>query len=275
MKSLIWSAGKFVYPKGSSLPVHFMPLQDFSLEISLNYSLLIALRVARTEKRDELLSKIEVGQWRHRLLTEEVINLIKACKFDKPRIHDFGSDYALLFEELKLARADIGDFDYVVHLGDHSHDHPLAMLHPAEDWPLHGSHAPLAPAELDRRSVVIVNTVLGFRPQHDAPSPLSSIHLGQAQGCILALRACEAEAPVTRTTIHGEDAGIPTLASVQRWMGETGLCWHWRWLPRHDVDYFIPEPDAPDAGVLLAYAANAAEKRPGFRLLTKKETANG
>ncbi len=47
MKALTWCAGKFVYPKGSSLHAHFMPLQEFSLEPALNYSLLIALRMAR------------------------------------------------------------------------------------------------------------------------------------------------------------------------------------------------------------------------------------
>lgn len=267
MKSLIWSAGKFVYPKGSSLPVHFMPLQDFSLEISLNYSLLIALRVARTEQHEGLLSKIEIGQWRHRLLTDDVADLVKAAKFSHPRFHDFGSDYALLFEEMKLARTEIGDFDYVAHLNDHQHDHHLAVMHPAEDWALQLCHQPLTPSQLDQRSVVIVNSVLGLRPQHDAPPSIETIDLGPAQGCVLALRACETEAATHRTTVYGDDVVVPTLAAVHDWMAATGRRWYVRWLPRHDVGFFLPEDGVPDAGVVLAYSSEQAEKRPGFRLL--------
>jgi hypothetical protein len=111
---------------------------------------------------------------------------------------------------------------------------------------------------------------LGIRPQHEAPSQLSTQVLGDAQGCVVALRACESEVDLTRTTIHGVDVVVPGLAGIQRWMSETGRQWYWRWLPRHDVGYFIPEPDSPDVGVLLAYSSNDAEKRAYFRLLTKE-----
>jgi hypothetical protein len=247
-----------------------MPLQDFSLEISLNYSLLIALRTARTESNNALLQNIEIRKWRYRLLTEEFVDLIKACHFDRPVFHDYGSDYALLYEELKLAQAEIGDFEYVMHLLDSERKTYLSMLHFDYDKPLTISDAPLTSFVPSQPSVLLINTVLGLRQQHETPSQLSTLVLGKAQGCVVALRACESEIEFTRTTIHGRDIVVPSLDGIQRWMTETGRQWYWRWLPRHDTGYFIPEPDAPDVGVLLAYSSNDAEKRAYFRLLTKE-----
>ena len=56
--------------------MHFMPLQDFSLEIAQNHSLIVALRMARLEGRTELLDSHEISVWRHTLmsrLTAEII----------------------------------------------------------------------------------------------------------------------------------------------------------------------------------------------------------
>jgi len=270
--SLTWSAGKFVYPKGSSLPIHFMPLQDFSLEVALNYSLLIALRFSRLEHHTGLLSKLEIGQWRYRLLTHEVVEMVKACDFEQPRFHDFGSNYALLFEEMKLAKNEIGNFEYLLHLSDTSHDHHINTLHLIEDWPLQLCQKPIDPSLLSTYSVVIINTVLGVRPQHDFPPPLESFSLpSHAQGCVLTMRVCESQTPIVRTTVYGKDFIIPTLDSALQRMGEAKRHWYWQWLSKHDTGFFIPEPDVPDVGVLLAYTARTASKLPKFRSLAYEE----
>ena len=270
MKLLIKSAGKFVYPKGSSIQAHFMSLQDFSLEVSLNYSLLVALRTARTERINELLSTIEIRKWRNCLLTEEFIDIIKACHFDRPIFHDCGSDYALLFEELKLANEKIGYFEYVMHTTDSGFKSRLSMFHFNDQPYIRISTEPLTSVEINRQSILIINTVLGFRPHHENPPYFKVFTLREAQGCVVALRASKSEIDLTRTTIHGEDVVIPSLAVIHQWMIETDRQWYWRWLPHHDVDFFIPEPDLPDVGVLLAYTSQNAEKCDHFRLLNKK-----
>jgi len=269
--NLTWSAGKFVYPKGSSLPIHFMPLQDFSLEVALNYSLLIALRFSRLEHHTSLLSKLEIREWRHCLLTHEIVEMIKACSFSRPLFHDFGSDYALLFEEMKLAKSEIGNFEYSLHLSDDSHDHHLNTLHFIEDWPLRLHRDPFSTSSLDSYSVVIINTILGVRPQHDLPPCLELLSLPRhIQGCILAMRVCKAEKSTERTTVYGEDFIIPTLDSVLQWMSRANHHWYWQYLPNHDAEFFIPEPNTPDVGVLLAYSAHAPSKLPRFVLLDRE-----
>jgi len=268
MKSLIWSAGKFVYPKGSSLPVHFMPLQDFSLEISLNYSLLIALRVARTEKRDELLSKIEVGQWRNRLLTNEITKMIVALPFVTSKFHEIGGSSGLVLEEVKLAWTDQEvKPTYQIFLDDTESRARLNALHPEDEWRCQVKPFDTFGASLEDRSVIIVNSVLGVRSNYDPLPPLEKIEVGAAQGCVLALRASSEDSDCMRTTVYGRDVRIPSVKQVEAWMRSTKLNWRHRWLPDHDVDFFLPEIGAVGVGVLLAYGDTETSLTPGFRLL--------
>jgi hypothetical protein len=272
VKEITWAAGKYIYPRGSTLLTHFMPLQEFSLEKSLNYSLLIALRMARLEKHEALLSKIEIDMWRRILLTDEFVEMVKASKFIKPRFHDFGSDTALMFEELKQAKAEINNFEYVIHLKDKSYEERLSILHPKRDGEYEVVSGEQMASSLCKRSVVLVNSILGTRPQHECPPPLESIVLDQCQGCILALRVCDQKEGVIRTTIHGDDVLIPNIKSVWDWMGSLNRKWYWKWMPRHDFEFFLPENKASDVGVILAYTSPNAIERNGFCLLNLAET---
>jgi hypothetical protein len=130
----------------------------------------------------------------------------------------------------------------------------------------------LESCDLSERSAPLVNSVLGVRPGHEMPRHLGALALGRSQGAVIALRASESEVELPRTSIHGEDLVVPCLASIKRWMVENGRQWYWRYLSVHDKDFFIPELDASDVGVILGHTSKFAEKLPGFRLLTEGES---
>jgi hypothetical protein len=272
MKKLQKSAGKFIYPKGSSLLTHFMHLQNPSLEPALNYSLLTALHTARVRDAKDLLLSIEIQKWRYCLLTEKFVDLVKACHFGSPVFHDSESDYALIYEEIKLRRELNLDFKFCMHSENPEKENDLATFYTRDRESFEVHNSILGSFDFSDRSVLLLNTVLGVRPGHEMPPYLGTLALGRAQGAVIALRASESGVDLTRTSIHGEDFVVPCLASIKRWMDENGRQWYWRYLAGHDKDFFIPEPDAPDVGVILAYTSKLAEKSPGFRLLTEGES---
>jgi hypothetical protein len=272
MKKLHKSAGKFIYPEGSSLLTHFMHLQDFSLEPALNYSLLTAIHTARVRGIKDLLQSIEIQKWRHCLLTEEFVDMIRACHFEKPVFHDSGSDYALIYEEIEVARSSIVDFKYCMHSLNPEKEDELSAFYSRDKKSFEIEEATLESFDFNDRSVLLLNSVLGVRTGHEMPPHLNRLSLGRAQGAVIALRTSESGVELPRTSIHGQDLVVPSLPVIKRWMDETGRQWLWRYLRGHDKDYFIPESDAPAVGVILGYTSNLAEKLPGFRLLTKGES---
>src|SRR5262245_54813881 len=54
-------AGKFIYPKGGSDLLHFMPLHDFHLESALDISVVVALRASRMSGVD--VGGFELSRW--------------------------------------------------------------------------------------------------------------------------------------------------------------------------------------------------------------------
>jgi len=274
MRELYLRVGKFVYPRGSSVQAHFMALQDFSLEPALNYSLLIALRMAWSEGKPVLLDKIEIAQWRDRLLTAEVPKLVDALTLDDPVFIDVGGQDGVIFEEFKMAWAACEHKPaYRVVIAEADSKSRFTVLHLIDDWQY---TVETALGEVGPRDVVLYNSVVGLRGGQPLPD-LEDISLSEAQGCVLALRACSPSAQntasrelshYTRTTVQGRDVSVPTVAHAEAWMRRSRFSWRFRWLPRHDTGFFIPEEGIPDVGVLLAYGSKAPRAVSGYRLLS-------
>jgi hypothetical protein len=267
---LFKSVGKFIYPLGSTVLNHYMALQDSSMEKALNYSLLTALYTARTEGIKELLCTIEIQKWRHCLLTKEFIEIVNACRFDRPTFHDSGSLYGLIYEELELGCGATLEYQYLMYSSIPDEENEILKFYSRSRQSFELKNGELSAVEFSVHDVLFINSVLGYRENHELPPRLSDIKLGSAQGAVLALRASEGEVDFTRTTIHGTDVVVPCIDGIKSWMIETKREWYWRWLPHHDVGYFIPEPDTPDVGVVLAYQSNGAGRLTGFTSLIKE-----
>ena len=143
--------------------MHFMPLQDFSLEIAQNHSLIVALRMARLEGRTELLDSHEISVWRHTLMSRLTAEIIAGSTPPGGRVIDIGSFSGVHFEELKLCwkhPSNASEYEVVI-------DPPKARqmfegLHPRTDWEYqlraHGTMATAHP-----RDTLFVNHAAAIR----------------------------------------------------------------------------------------------------------------
>ena len=245
-----------------------MPLHDFSMELALNYSLIIALRMHRLEKHDALIREIDIDKWRHRLLTEEFIGMIQASQFIEPNYHDFGSDFALIFEEIKYHNLKQDIIDFSIHSQHGSHIQHLATLHPSNDGMINFASPVPDNSSINSKSVIFINTVLGQRPGHSEPPVMQALQFNSIQGYICALRANTSETDVQRTTVYGNDFTVPSVHKLKKQMSSLGMPWRWRWLGAHDQEFYLPEVGTAETGILLAYASLFAKTLPEFECIT-------
>ena len=254
--TLIWRSGKFIYPRRANVLMHYMPLQEFSLETAQNHSLVVALRMDRREQRSKLLNSYEIAFWRRALLSQSTAEMIHAISSPQGRLIDVGSVNGLNFEELKHLWRNCGETPaYEVVLTTPRACQVFDGLHEGD-----GVGYNIAPKTstqaLSEADTIFINSSAAMRhPEEHLPdlSPLFEDAPGR-RAC--ALRATADTEGGCRTTIIGREVFIPSLIGILTRLRQSDSCWHYQWMADHDSDFFLPEAGTGNVGFLLACQAD-------------------
>jgi hypothetical protein len=242
-QNLGWCAGKFVYARGSSRPIHFLDMRDFQLEPSFEISAIVALRMSRLVGRADLLEIIDVANWIDRMgvqvLAAAVVAILASLSRDLPlKIFDLSPGLGLFFEALKFecVKSEVQPlFDYVA-LGPSARQRSFQMLHGHDTVPFEYATASASTADI---AVLNHNQIL----RSSDPLPSLSEAIQAAPALVAALRVGTAAklAPVTtvtrrEVTLSTLDEALAALCAKDKW----GL---YRIDTRLDNGLFLPDPE--------------------------------
>tara|TARA_B100001057_G_scaffold495888_1_gene595925 strand:+ start:457 stop:1266 length:810 start_codon:yes stop_codon:yes gene_type:complete len=264
---LSWAAGKYIYPKGTKKLAHFMPLQDFSLEIAQNFSLYVSLRLANLEKNFSLLEKLEIRQWRTRLLTQEFVKMVKACNFLNPIFHDCGCEMGLIFEELKIIGFKNNDFQYNMYFNNQKAQAESNIFKLNKRNKINCFSNSLKESDLSSKSVVFFNSHLGVRPQFCFPEINNLKNLEETQGIVVALKFVKGKKNIVKTSVYGEEIEIPSFYKILDLMSLCKRSWFYKILDKYDKDFFLPDNEKLEVNTILAYSSVKGEKLKDFKIL--------
>jgi hypothetical protein len=256
MTALLRRAGKFVYSRNSNVLMHYMPLQDFSLETAQNHSLIVALRTARLEKKTALLESYEISHWRDTLSSRMVAEV--ACKVAGRvgRLIDFGGYDGIHFEESKYFYKETGTAPglTMIHT-DSEHQRIFSGLHAQQDWPYEIAGVESV-SSLEESATLMVNQAAAVRSLSAAEPDSVNLINGFNGRMILAMRVSAGNKSCHRTTVHGRTLLVPALKEIESILRQNDRRWHYRWLPRKDNALFLPEPESADVGLFVAYRSD-------------------
>lgn len=269
---LRWSVGKFVYARGGSTLLHYMPLHDYHLEEGLNVAITVSMRSARLAGGKPTFGSMELSRWIDVTQVETLATISAALIVDTPirapaTIVEYDAGIGVLFECLKLAltrRQADASFQYIG-IGPDRLGRKFLMLHDS-DWP---KPTYLPEAGSDRGDLVILNHASGIR-EPDGPVVVPEEVIPHLTGpALMALRVTEAAVPEERTTVTGRQVRLPSLVEIAAACARGGD-WHYRYLANHDAAYFLPQPGAR-TGLLLAYRSPTT-RIPRFRPVVGPDT---
>jgi hypothetical protein len=260
------SVGKFIYPRGASTPLHFMPLHDFHLEEALEVSLLIALRSQRI-RGDAVLGDLELSRWMDVLVVEHIAilarNILDANRRDDrvPHLLEYHAGLGITFETLRWLLARDGEDARITYtaVGPVSGRRRFEILHQGD---ARVSYRPPKEASSEHADLTIINHLQAVRRGEDEPNLEVLLHEA-ALPMILALRVCEGDSAAHRTTVSGNGVMLPGFEQVKHLLRMMNAHWRYRYLPGHDAAYFLPE-SGPETGVVLAYASERPVEVPRF-----------
>jgi hypothetical protein len=252
ISELRWCVGKFVYPKGGTNPMHFMPLHDFHLEEALNVAAIVSLRTQRLGGGKGGVGSAEISRWLDMTaawtLAGVAADLLDGAE-EKAEILEYDPGHGLLFEAIKLIVAQRGQRRFFHYTGV-GPDHMRIKFNL-----LHGREDPVpryvASTGEGARCLTIVNQANGMRYR---PSSLFAIEdlIARVEGAaLLALRVVDGGELTSRTTILGHSVTLSGVDSILASLRKRGD-WYYRYIEGHDAEYLLPQ-EGPRAGLLIAY----------------------
>jgi hypothetical protein len=262
---LNWRVGKFVYPRGGTSPLHYMPLKSFHLDDALNLALLMSMRTRRLSGSDKMVGDLDLARWMDRMAIDAIgtlaVALLRVGRADgRWSVVELAPGHGLLFESLKLAAAAEGTaLDYTA-VGPPAVQRPFDLLH-GQDRPAYRFVADprSAPSEPD---LLIFNHNMAVR-QPLAETAIEPLIDGPGRQKLLALRVTAGEEDRERTTVTGRRVVLPALDRVLTLLQASDHYWSYRFNERLDDDFFLPE-GGPPTGLLLASMACEEFDHPGF-----------
>lgn len=276
-KTLRWCVGKTTCMRNSSRIIHFMPLKDFFVNDSLDFTHLFFLRALRTNGMSEsaAFKDEELDRWMKgtavRPIAETAAYLLRK-KGEGLSVTEVHAGVGVTFEYLKLLLEATKGFFSLEYKGVGLAENQLKfeVLHAGERYPsrfVPEDRAAEFSGQAENRSLTIINADREIRESVGSTIRWEDSIVSGRQ-TLLALRVTDAEADDRRTTVKGREVWLPALSRVFQLCREHNTYWYFRLFPAFDSAFFLPEPNVGEPMLLIAYSADAPLPCDGFTELT-------
>jgi hypothetical protein len=267
---LRWCVGKFIYSRGAESPMHFMPLQDFTLVDFLEQSRLFGLRAMRkglsgkTGLVDSLarLTENEVFA----CLAETTLRLFQLPSRERgatPRVVEYSPSVGPVFEYFKLMAETLrsaGGTDAFVRvnwtgIGPQAFRMKFEILHADEEsqatyYSDNGATVADWTRLCQEADVAVFNHYQAVREIDPVALPLKECLLATNLAQVFAAYVVQGTSPSWRTTVKGKDVLLPAREDLETMLVANDPTWRFFWCPGYDEKFFLPE-DGPRTGLLF------------------------
>ena len=237
---LYWRVGKFIYPRGGSVLLHHMPLQQFHLEEGLNVSAIMSLRLSRQSSGAVNLGSLELSRWLDLTQAEAIAKLCMVIcpKKNSVSLTEIDPGLGLVFEAIKVqlhSNRPNTKLEYSL-VGGERWLRKFSMLHADDDTKF--QHVSSRDTSWCRRGDP-ESLKTGVR-ESAGPSctPLEFAAALSGLG-VMAARVVDGDSDQLLTTIAGTEILLPSLSSLLQACAASGG-WRYRYLRGHDSGYFLP-----------------------------------
>ena len=268
-KNLKWCVGKFVYPKGGSSPVHYMPLKDFHLQSALDLSLLMSLRAKRTSEGRLVVGDSDIADWLDRTAVEILVDMtmahLAAVETAKPAtIREVCPGVGLTFESLKLRLSQNGAADsmHYVAVGDESGRERFNLLHSDDIVSFDYVPGPVDDGRAES-AVTLLNHNQAVREGSSEYLDLD-MQLKSISGPIVgAIRAVGGDTDVSATSVRGDVVTLPSVDRLLAMCREDAMPWVCKVVEDFDSNFFLPMEGGRSC-LVLVYRGSADLGAKGF-----------
>jgi hypothetical protein len=271
-ETLKWCVGKFVYVRGSDLPLHFMELKRFIIDDAIDYSHLFYLRALRARLGDEAYLDDALRKWMDGTAVQAVAEAVEhaATGFgDGFVVGEFSPGVGLTGEYVKLLverRAAAGGAVSSVALyegyGAPAGRNRFEVLHKdAGSSVAYFDECDAISADAERaRHVLVLNLNQSLRMDVACSCSLEEFLRLRAGAKVISMRVSTGAVSVDHTTVKGRIVTLPSMQSVVDLLRATGLAWHTRFVRGFDEGFLIPDGGEP-CGLLIAYLASTPQPK--------------
>lgn len=270
---LRWCAGKFIYCRGAEHPMHFMPLQDFTLNDFKEQSSLFGLRAIRKG----LTGNTGLGESSDRVTQGEVFAYLARTLhglqsalggLHKPvlGVVEYAPNVGPVFEYFKLL-TEMGQAPSSLArtspltwtgFGPEAFCLKFEILHAADGHSVayvNDTGAEVADwIRLCRSAdVAVFNQYQAVREKEPVAMEIKACMLSCDIPVVFAAYAVEGDTSAWRTTIKGKDVHLPARGELETALQARDASWRFSFKPGYDEGFFLPEA-GPPPGLLLGCA---------------------
>ena len=282
-QKLRWCAGRFIYPRGSAQPVHFLPFKDFNVDDGVEFARLFALRALRAQMKEsplldeQLLAAMkETAEDLTATLGAELMRSLVGHEHGPVTVSEFYPGAGVLFEYLKLL-LEQPDSDGAVNRrltlqyrgwGEESFRTKFNVLH---DDDAHQAEYSLESHEdspellqtLRHSDLVIYNHAESVRHRVEPQISLEKVVRISSVPTIIMVRVTTGDGDQEHTTVKGRALTIPPIDRVLEVCRDSDPHWLFKFVPDFDSDFFLPGA-GPSTGLVLGYTARQPLPIQGF-----------
>jgi hypothetical protein len=268
--ALKWCVGKFVYVRGSDVPLHFMELKRFIIDDAIDYSHLFYLRALRARLEDSAYIDDALRKWMDGTAVQPIAEAVAHAAAGlggafvigefSPGVGLTGEYVKLLVERGTASGQVVSTVGRYEGYGAPAGRNRFEVLH---------KDAGCAAAYFDERDVIndnadrsrhvlIFNENQSLRMDVPASCTLRDFLNLRAGAKVVSMRVSAGLVEVEHTTVKGRVVTLPSMQSVLDLLSESGTQWHTRLVRGFDEGFLIPDGGAP-SGLLIAYSAPSTQ----------------
>ena len=262
--ALKWCVGKFVYVRGSELPLHFMELKRFIIDDAIDYSHLFYLRALRARLDDSAYLDNVLRKWMDGTAVQAIAEAAAHAATglgESIVLGEFSPGAGLTGEYVKLLlergasdRSALPTLIRYEGYGVPAYHNRFEILHRGAgcDVAYCGENEAVASGVDRSRHVLVLNQNQSLRMDDPGGCSLNDFLALHSGGKVIALRVTLGEATAAHTTVKGRVIELPAMSAVLTALRSTGQAWHTRLVHGFDEGFLIPD-GGEACGLLIGY----------------------
>ncbi len=268
-KKLLWSAGKFVYQKGSEDPLLYMPLQDFLRHTTEELCYLVLLRSQQERYQVEKINNTDLFFWIKRNSVEEIYDLIKNILISDKSINKIFECYCgigLTYEKLKfLKKRNVlaKNFKFIAY-EDEEYKSKFISIHQNKIFDPNF----IKINQLEKINFNNILKIFNFdsliKRNVKKKLELESLINYIQPNTVFKIRVNIGSYDESRTTIDQRNIELPSIKKVCKLFSKSTINYKFKFLDKFDDSYFLPEKKISPTGLLIIFNTKLETEIPGY-----------